>query len=253
MELLVLLGLVVRVGDAAVDELRGGGDLAALLDLRGGQNIDTWYIQSSPAARASARCSKGDLSAVRRAWQARRRSRRGAGRCFGDQVARGGPGCTHIRAPWSSAASAAPGDLPDLCSASRRSRGSPRCAPSAAGMSPSIASKSSHEAAVHGLGRRLQRGHLARPGDARRARGVVVGGQARPPPASRCGASRRAGPIPCASSRRRGCSRCSCAGVGEHEQRRAARRDELGRDLADEAGRFDQRDSSAREGARQQR
>ena len=73
-QLLVLLGLVVRVGDPAVDERRARGDAPALGDLGVGQNLQD-PVHQPPRRARSARASSGDFSAAARAWQARRRCR----------------------------------------------------------------------------------------------------------------------------------------------------------------------------------
>ena len=176
MQLLVLLGGVVRVGDAAVDERRraprSGGTRRSRRRSAAGS---IRYISLLGAAKAHAQ-AVATFRRWREAWQARRRSSRPCSADFlGDQLA---PQCRAVfifqrlriarhQRPAAIAASACrvgrkaeeAGDAAELArpcrQASRRSR--PR---------------RSWRSGI-ALGRGFQRRHLARPGD-RRALGVVA-------------------------------------------------------------------------------
>src|SRR5258708_40238309 len=79
-KLLVLLGRIVRIGDAPIDERRPGGDpLAFLHFLRSeqGQNsihqqsgVERWSARASSGAFSAARLSKARAESIAGAWAA---------------------------------------------------------------------------------------------------------------------------------------------------------------------------------------
>ena len=230
-QLLVLLGRVVRVGDAPVDERRRRPRSCGIRRSRrrsGSAGLET----SISPARFSARASNGECFGGRcAALQAPRSiSPRRWRRRFGDQVAAKLRANNHIPSPSNSGSSERPCAMArKLLASSARSRRRPPAAPAPRAMSPSSRSKSTHSIAPvgHRLGRRLQRGHLARPR------------QRRPGRASLAVAARPADPRGHALRRGLGASACSSctlvlagqdarrhngAGAAVQEQRALARR-----------------------------
>ena len=219
MQLLVLLGGVVRVADPAVDERRRGRDLAALGDL----------------LRRSGSAGPGTFKPP----PARARRPREQRRLFGCR-AEHGKGAVDGRPPCAAAASAIrsrrsagavliferlriaahqrPGRrLPRVAQARARSRRSSATRSSSRACRRASRSKSAQSIMPvrHRVGRGFERRHLARPGDCGEFGVVARRRQRGHPPRQALGARRRRqrAQFLARCSRRRGCWRCSCAGV----------------------------------------